>query len=145
MGTCLHAIVEVFHPGELGVRRASWEDVATWEFNKDYPLMTALSDAKGAPWGWQGRSSHELDDLSHAAREIAEDEIGEVKQAFTLDGLRIVALYLPAGDRSPRFVALLVAVEVLARGALKGLPWPKHLQVENYYGDDCVRVLFYRT
>ena len=50
MGTTLHAIVEMFHPGEAGVSRDYWEDVGTWDFNKDYGLMIALSEAKGSKW-----------------------------------------------------------------------------------------------
>lgn len=61
MGTTLHAVVEAWYEAS-----DSWDDVAQWEFNKDYTLMIALRNHPKCHEDWPK-------DMTTTAEELIEE------------------------------------------------------------------------
>jgi hypothetical protein len=91
MGTTLDAIVERFYEEKQHTpdwrSPAHWDDVARWEFNKDYPLMRALREHAKCHEGWPAHGSLETqrleqEDVFRAYWFVAT----ELPTSFQLDG-----------------------------------------------------------
>lgn len=134
MGVTLQAIVEVRvqgHP-EWSRHLVSWEDVATFEFNKNYELLAALDDVTLRDWPrTRFESGQPLDrwddpEVTSVRRDVDERDIADNRRWATVEMLREIAV--PDEDaRRLRFEGMMALCEVLARE----------------YGGEGVRVLFW--
>jgi hypothetical protein len=103
MGTTLHGIIEIWRE-QTDWSRATWDDIATVEFNKNYALYDAFDkfrQMKNRNWysGYAGDGNRRKEPLSSAACHVIEQDISSGATWMTAVELaKILSSHQPSFD-----------------------------------------------